>query len=346
LKALTLTAIGGLEHLRLAEVPAPVLERPDDVLVRVRAAALNHLDYWMVKGLPGLPRAWPHVMGSDGAGVVEAVGPAVTGLAPGTPVMLNPGTSCGRCEFCRDGEQPLCPDFAILGEHRPGTLAELVVLPSRNVAPLPAGWSFGEGAAYPLVTLTAWRMLMNRAELGPGETVLLWGIGGGVSLAALKVAQLAGARVVVTSGSDEKLEQARGLGADLALNHSKDDVPKAVRAFTGGRGADVVVDSVGEATWERSLKALGKRGRLVTCGGTSGPIVTTDVRKLFWYQWTILGSTMGSDAEFGAIARLAAENRLRPVLDKTFPLAEAHAAFERLKAGQQLGKIVIEVSHG
>lgn len=346
MKALTLTATGGLEHLLVQEVPAPVLARPDDVLVDIRAAALNHLDYWMVKGLPGLPRAWPHVLGSDGAGVVRAVGPEAGGVAVGDRVFLNPGIGCRRCAWCRDGEQPLCPDYAILGEHRPGALAEQVVVPGANVAPLPPGWSFGEGAAFPLATLTAWRMLVTRARLRPGETVLIWGIGGGVALAALQVARLAGARVIVTSGSPAKLAHARTLGADLALDHGREDVPQAVRGFTGGRGADVVVDSVGEATWERSLKALAKQGRLVTCGGTSGARVTTDIRKLFWHQWDILGSTMGSDAEFATIAGLAARGQLRPLLDRTYPLAEARAAFERLAAGAQLGKIVIEVSDG
>lgn len=346
MRALTLTATGGLEHLRLQEMPAPAPLAPDEVLIRVRAAALNHLDYWMAKGLPGLPRPLPHILGSDGAGVVEAVGPAVAGVAPGDRVMLNPGLSCGACEWCREGEQPLCAGFAVLGEHRHGTLAEFVAVPARNVAPVPAGWSWAEAAAFPLSTLTAWRMLVTRAVLRPGETVLIWGIGGGVALAALAIAKLAGARVIVTSGSDAKLAEAIKLGADAGINHATQDVPKEVRALTGGRGAEVVVDSVGEATWERSLRSLARRGRLVTCGGTTGPRVTTDVRKLFWYQWNILGSTMGNDAEFAAVRRLAGLGRLRPVVDRTFALADAGAAFERLAAGAQLGKIVIEVGHG
>lgn len=346
MNALTLVGTGGLEHLQFQELPPPALERPDDVLVRVEAAALNHLDYWMVKGLPGLPRQFPHVMGSDGAGVVTAVGPAAPGVQVGDCVMLNPGIGCKQCEWCRADEHPLCTDFAILGEHSHGTLAEFVVVPAANVARLPSGWSFGEGAAFSLATLTAWRMLTTRARLEAGETVLIWGIGGGVAQAALQIAKHLGARTIVTSSSPDKLEEAKNLGADLALDHASQDVPKEVKAFTGGRGVEVVVDSVGEATWERSLRCLGKRGRLVTCGGTSGPKVTTDVRKLFWYQWDLLGSTMGSDGEYAEIARLAGEGKLRPVLDRTFPFRDAVAAFRRMAAGAQLGKIVIEVGNG
>lgn len=344
MKALTLTALGGLEHLELQDVPAPAIARPDDVLVRVHAAALNRLDLFVVHGLPGVRYRFPHIVGSDGAGVVAEVGPLVTGVRPGDRVFLNPGVSCGTCEWCTRGEHPLCPEFGVLGEHRPGTIAEFVVVPARNLAPVPKAMPWAQAAAFPLATLTSWRMLHTRARLLRGETVLIWGIGGGVALAALRIAKQIGARAIVTSGSEAKLSRARELGADETINHAATDVSKAVRALTARRGADVVVDSVGEKTWEQSLRSLARMGRLVTCGGTTGPMVTTDVRKLFWYQWSILGSTMGSEAEFQAIAREAEAGRLWPEVDKIYPLLEARDAFRRLAEGAQLGKIVIEVA--
>ncbi len=342
--ALTLTAIGGLDQITLQDVPRPELGAADDVRVRIHAAALNRLDLWVVGGLPGIRYQFPHILGADGAGVVESVGPGVTGFAPGDRVLINPGVSCGECEWCLAGEQPLCPAFGVLGEHRPGTLAEYVVVPARNLARVPDGLGWAEAAALPLATLTAWRMLVTRAALRPGETVLIWGIGGGVAQAALQVARLVGAEVFVTSSSDEKLARARALGADHLLNHAKVDVAREVRALTQRRGVDVVVDSVGEATWDQSLRALARKGRLVTCGGTTGPEVTTDVRKLFWYQWSILGSTMGSDAEFRAIVELAGRGRLRPPVDAVVPLERGREAFARLASGAQTGKIVIEVA--
>jgi NADPH:quinone reductase-like Zn-dependent oxidoreductase len=343
LKALTLTATGGLEHLKLQDMPDPPLGGPDDVRVRVHSAALNRLDLFVVDGLPGMAYNFPHILGADAAGVVERVGASVAGLKAGDRVFINPGISCGLCEWCVAGEQPLCLKYAMLGEHRAGTIAEYVVVPARNLGLMPEGMSWAQAAGFSLATLTAWRMLMNRARLLSGETVLIWGIGGGVSLAALKIAKRAGARVIVTSSSDAKLARAKELGADETINHATMQVAREVRARTGGRGTDVVVDTVGEKTWEQSLRSLARLGRLVTCGGTSGPMVTTDVRKLFWYQWSILGSTMGSDAEFQAITRHAQAGRLWPEVDKIYPLAESVDAFRRLAAGAQLGKVVIEV---
>ncbi len=343
MKALTLTATGGLEHLQLQDVPEPALLAPDDVRVRLHAAALNRLDLFVADGLPGLNYRFPHVMGSDGAGVVESAGPAATSVRPGERVFINPGVSCGTCDWCTRGEQPLCVTFGMLGEHRPGTIAEYIVVPARNLAAVPDEMPWPQAAGFSLATLTAWRMLVTRARLQAGETVLIWGIGGGVSLAALKIAREIGARTIVTSSSEEKLARARELGADETINHATMDVAKEVRARTGRRGADVVVDSVGEKTWEQSLRSLARMGRLVTCGGTSGPMVVTDVRKLFWYQWTILGSTMGNDSEYRAVTRLAQAGRLWPEVDAVFPLARAAEAFRRLAAGAQLGKVVIEV---
>jgi NADPH:quinone reductase-like Zn-dependent oxidoreductase len=344
MRALALTGTGGLEHLALLDVPAPAITDPDDVLVRIRAAALNRLDLFIADGLKGLTYRFPHVVGSDGAGVVEAVGPAVKHLAPGDRVLLNPGISCGACSACQAGDEPLCPDYRILGEHRDGTAAELVVVPAVNAVPVPDGMSWAEAAAFPLATLTAWRMLVTRARVAAGERVLIWGAGGGVAQAAIQIARLHGAEVVATSSSDEKLETARRLGADHVVNHATADVVAEVRRLLGRRTVEVVVDSVGEATWPMSLRLLGPAGRLVTCGATSGPFVSLDVRKLFWYQWSLLGSTMGSHREFADIVRLAARGELRPVVDSVVPLAEGVAAYRRLASGAQTGKLVLEVS--
>ncbi len=344
MRALALTATGGPEHLALVDLPVPALDGPHDVRVRVHAAALNHLDLFVADGLPGVAYAFPHVVGADGAGVVDAVGSAVTAVRPGDRVMLNPGLSCGTCAECRAGEESLCPAFQLLGEHRHGTMADYVVVPEANLAPAPAGFSWAEAAAFPLATLTAWRMLATRARVAAGETVLVWGAGGGVAQAAVQVAKHLGATVVATSGDDAKLAVARALGADHVVNHATGDVLAVVRRVTANRGADVVVETVGEPTWTRSLRALRRGGRLVTCGATGGPMVQLDVRKLFWHQWSLLGSTMGSRAEFAALAALAGEGRLRPRVDGVVPLAQAREAYARMARGAQAGKLVIEVA--
>ncbi|HSR16342.1 MAG TPA: zinc-binding dehydrogenase, partial [Gemmatimonadales bacterium] len=286
---------------------------------------------------------FPHVLGADAAGEIEAVGEGVTGFRPGDRVMVNPGLSCGTCPTCLSGEQPLCRRYRILGEHLEGTIAEYLVVPERNLARFGEHFSWAEAAAFPLATLTAWRMLTTRARIRPGETVLVWGMGGGVSQAAVQIAKLAGARVIATSSSDAKLQVAKSLGADVTLNHGLRDVARDVRDLTGV-GADVVVDSVGEKTWDASLRALRPMGRLVTCGATTGPHVALDIRKLFWFQWSLLGSTMGNQREFAEITALAGRGLLRPVVDSVVPLRDGAAAFRRMADGHQLGKLVIEVT--
>jgi NADPH:quinone reductase-like Zn-dependent oxidoreductase len=343
-KALTLTGNGGLEQLALGEVPAPQLRSPDEVMVRVRAAALNRLDLFMVNGLPNISPVFPFVVGSDGAGVVEQVGEGVPDFRAGDRVMINPGISCGHCAACVEDDEPLCPHFKLLGEHLPGTAAELVVVPARNLAPVPDGMDWPAAAGFSLATLTAWRMLAGRARLRGGETVLIWGIGGGVSLAALQIVNLLGGRAIVTSGSDAKLARARELGAAAALHHGRDDVVAEVRKLTCGRGAHVVVDSVGARTWPDSLRALRRGGRLVICGATTGPAAAFDLRRLFWYQWSILGSTMGSRREYAEIVRLAHQGRLWPVVDRVMPLVDGVSAYQRMERGEQSGKLVLEVS--
>jgi NADPH:quinone reductase-like Zn-dependent oxidoreductase len=344
MNALTLSAHGGFEHLALrTDLPEPRLREPTDVLVRVRAAALNHLDLWLVDGLPGVTIVPPWVVGTDATGIVEAVGPEVENVAVGEPVVINAGLSDRTCEYCRDGEHPLCVRFRVMGEHVPGLAAERVVVPTTNVRTIPTSAPVEVAGGFTLAAMTAWRMVVSRARVTADDDVLIWGAGGGVAHMALQIAKLRGARVWVTSGSDAKLERARRLGADETLNHRTQDVPAEIRARTGKRGVTVVIDSVGEATWERSLRALGRRGRLVTCGGTSGPMVQTDVRRLFWNQWTIMGSTMGNDAEFDAVVQLFRAGRLAPVVDSVFALEDGRRAYERLASGEQFGKVVLRV---
>jgi NADPH:quinone reductase-like Zn-dependent oxidoreductase len=344
MRALTLVAHGGLEQLKVQELPQPTVTSPDEVLVRMRTAALNRLDLFIAAGLPGSSLQFPHVVGSDGAGVVEQTGDAVRRFRAGDRVMINPTLSCGDCPACGAGEHSLCARLRVLGEHCAGTVAEFVVVPAQNLVPVPTAMPWPQAAAFSLATLTAWRMLVTRARLEAGEAVLIWGIGGGVALAALQIARLIGARTIVTSGSEAKLEVARGLGADVGLNHRNADVVAEVKRHTGSRGADVVVDSVGEETWSGSLRALRRGGRLVVCGATTGPMVSLDLRRLFWHQWSILGSTLGNRQEYAEIVRHAGEGRLWPVVDRVVPLAASIAAFERLQRGEQFGKLVIEVA--
>jgi NADPH:quinone reductase-like Zn-dependent oxidoreductase len=322
----------------------PEVVRADDVRIHVRAAALNHLDLFVVSGLPGVTIVPPWILGGDACGVVDAVGSDVTGLSAGDFAIVNPGLSDRTCEYCRAGEQPLCPRFRLLGEHIPGTMAEYIVVPAVNVRAISRGISVEHAAAFTLSTLTAWRMVVSRARVQPDDNVLIWGIGGGVALAALQICKQIGARVWAVSGSGDKLRRAAAMGADEVLNRNEVDVAAVIRERTAKRGVDVVIDNVGAATWNQSLRALGRRGRLVTCGATSGPIVETDVRRLFWNQWTICGSTMGNDAEFDAVVNELNAGRLLPVVDSVYSLADGRAAFERLQSAEQFGKVVVRVT--
>jgi NADPH2:quinone reductase len=319
---------GGPEVLVLEDVPDPS-PATGEILIRLRASALNHLDVWIRKGLPSVPK--PRILGADGAGVVESLGDGVTGFAPGQAVVINPGVEAA------DGA------IHVIGEHGDGTNAQLIAVPATNVYPIPDGLSFEEAAAFPLVFETAYRMLVTRAHLQAGEWVLLWGIGSGVSTAGLAIAKALGAQTIVTSSSDEKLVRARELGADATVNHADGDVKAAVKEATAGHGADVVIDHVGEATWRTSLDVAARDGRIAVCGATSGPNPPAALHRVWWKQLTILGSTMGTKADFEGAYDLIASGRARPVVDEVVPLAEIRSAHERLEAGEQLGKIVLAI---
>lgn len=340
MRAAVFHEFGGPDRVRVEEVPTPT-PGPGEVLVRVRACSLNHLDLWVLGGLPALKTPLPFWTGSDIAGEVAALGPGVEGIAPGTRVAVNPSLSCGACEWCTRGEDSMCVRYRIIGEHVVGGLAEYAVVPARNLLPLPAHVAFEDAAAFMLVGMTAWRMLVTQAALRPAEDLLILGVGGGVSSSAVQIGKLCGARVFVTSSADDKLRRARALGADEGVNYIRADWVQAVREWTGKRGVDVVLDNVGAATWAHSLRLLANGGRLVTCGATTGPVGETDIRIVFWRQLRIIGSTMANRHEFRAVMGQLFAGRLRAVVDRVFPLAETSAALALLAKGEQFGKIVI-----
>ncbi|MFD2376989.1 zinc-binding dehydrogenase [Ottowia pentelensis] len=311
--------------------------------MRLHAATLNRVDLYMRGGGAGITHQLPHILGVDGAGVVDEVDAGEALLAPGQRVLLHPGLSCGRCEFCLRGDDVLCTRYQILGEQRDGTLAQSISVPARNVLPLPDGWSFAEGAALGVNHLTAWRMLVTQARLQPWETVLIFGIGGGVSLAGLQIAKALGARAIVTSRHADKLERARALGADHVIDSSREDIAKAALAATGGRGVDVVFENVGEAVWAHAMKSLVRGGRLVTCGATSGDQPGADLRRLFIRQLKVLGSTMGTVAELHQLLAFCQRHGLRPVIERTFALHDVHAALSLLESGRQFGKTALTI---
>ena len=338
MKAIRIHEHGGLDVLKYEEVPVPEIG-PGEALVRVKACALNYLDIWVRRGLPGL--SLPHIPGCDIAGAVEELGEGVEGFQRGERVVVNPSVSCGYCEYCRQGEDPLCDTYHILGEHVDGGYAEFVRVPARNLMRIPEGFSFEEAAAAPLVFQTAWRALISRAQLRPGETVLILGASGGVGTACVQIGKLVGARVFAVAGTEEKLEKLSELGADALINYAETDFGKEVWRLTNKRGVDVVVDSIGEATWEKSLRALAKDGRLVTFGATSGPMPPTNVPLLFWRQLRIIGTTMGNRKEFFDVMELIWQRRLRPIVDRVFPLKEAAEAQRLMEDRKHFGKLVL-----
>jgi len=329
---------GGPDVLRYEAAPAPEA-RPGEVVVRVKAVALNHLDLFQRRGLPRVTIPLPHVSGADVSGVVEEAPDG--SFAAGTRVLLQPGLSCGRCARCVEGRDNECPRYDVLGYQSDGGYAELVRVPVQNVVPLPDAIGFVEAAAFPLTFLTAWHMLIARAGLQAGESVLVLGAGSGVGQAAIQVARLHGARVIATAGAEAKLARARGLGAADTVNHASEDVAAAVRRLTGGRGVDVVVEHVGVATWEKSVRSLARGGRLVTCGATTGYEARIDLRVLFSRQISLLGSYMGRKGELLRAAEFFFAGHLMPEVDRVFPLADAAEAHRRLEARENFGKIVL-----
>ncbi|CAG0941166.1 alcohol dehydrogenase [Anaerolineae bacterium] len=342
MKALAFYEHGGSDKLQIVDLPKPTIG-PDDVLINVKAISLNQLDLFVRRGAPVLKLPLPHIPGSDGAGVIAVVGANVKGLIVGQRVTINPGLSCGHCEFCIAGEESLCPDFKILGEHTIGTAAEFVRVPAVNVLPIPDDYPFEQAAAAPLVYLTVWRALISRARVRVGEDVLILGAGAGTGTAAIQIAKKAGARVFVTSSSDEKLQKAKEIGADIAINYQTQEWDREVFKLTNKRGVDIVFDSVGAATWLKSIRSLKRGGRMVVIGATTGANPQEEIGYIFWKQIDILGSTMSNQREFREVMKLVLRNELKPVIDCVFPLERAQEAHARLESGAQFGKIVLTI---
>ena len=340
MKAVVFRQHGGPEVLEYAEAPEPRI-RADEVLVEVHACALNHLDVWARKGMPGIEIPLPHVLGNDVAGVVREAGELVDWVKAGDEVMLQPGVSCGHCRECLRGLDNLCDAYDILGYRRDGGYAELVAAPAVNCIPKPKNLSWEGAAALPLVTVTAWHMLVTRAQVRPGEDVLVHAAGSGVGSVGIQIAKLRGARVIATAGSDEKLQKARELGADEVVNYSNADWQREVRRLTGRRGVDIVFEHTGAETWPGSIQSLAKNGRVVTCGATSGFDARTDLRQVFYRHLTVLGSFMGSKAELLEAMRFVERGQIRAVVDRTLPLAEARRAHELMQERAQFGKLVL-----
>jgi NADPH:quinone reductase-like Zn-dependent oxidoreductase len=342
MKAVRIHQFGGPEVLTYEDVPDPK-PRKDQVLVRVRACALNHLDIWVRKGLPGVKL--PHILGSDIAGEVAEVGEYVAGFKPGQRVLIAPMHFCGSCAKCVRGLQNQCREFTVLGNGVDGGNCELIAVPSMNLIPIPDGLDFTQAASLPLVFLTAWHMLVGLAGVRPGQTVLVLGASSGVGIAAIQMAKMFQCRVITTAGDEAKLEKARGLGADHGIHHYKQKISDEVRKLTNKEGVDIVIEHVGAATWDESVKSLKSSGTLVTCGATTGPNVGIDLRHLFARQLRLLGSYMGTMGELHEVLSHVFAGRLKPVVDRLFPLSEIRAAHEYLEKSQMFGKIVLDCSH-
>ena len=340
MKAVVFKEHGGPEKLSYEEVPTPVIG-PDEVLIRVKACALNHLDIWIRQGNPAYPVPLPHISGSDIAGVVEEVGAQTEGVTVGDRVLVSPGVSCWRCEFCLSGRDNLCRSYSLIGTKIPGGYAEYIKVPFRNVLPVPDNISFEQAAAFPLVSVTASHMLFALAGLQHGETVLIMGAGSGVGSMAVQLAKLAGARVITTVGTDDKIPKAVVLGADAVLNHAKEKVADRVKLLTEGKGVDVVIEHIGPEVWDTCLRSLAKGGRLITCGATTGAAVQLDLRYVFSRQLTIKGSYLGTRAELVKAVELIGQKRLIAVIDRTYPLSDARAAQEQMLSRKFFGKIVL-----
>jgi NADPH:quinone reductase-like Zn-dependent oxidoreductase len=342
MRAVALSRHGGPEVLERVELPLPEAG-PGEVRVRVEHVSVNHVDLWVRRGLPHLRHGYPFVLGADAAGVVDALGPGVTGLTIGQPVVVNPGHACGRCRDCLTGRDNLCRHFQLLGEDRPGAYVEQLVVPAANVVPRPAGLSSARAAAVPVTYLTAWQMLTRKAPVAPGDDVLILAAGSGVGVAALQLAKLRGARVIATSSSDAKLERLRALGADEVINHRTQDLVAEVKRLTGKRGVDVCVDHVGQELWSQAILATTRGGAIVTCGATSGWDARTDLRHVFFRQLRLLGSTMAPKGDLFPILDLVAAGRLDPIIDRVLPLEQAAEAHRLLEERAVFGKIVLSV---
>ncbi|MGZ8452107.1 MAG: zinc-binding dehydrogenase [Candidatus Binatia bacterium] len=343
MKAVRMHGYGGAEQLFYESCEPPKLTEPNEVIVKLKAAALNHIDIWNRMGATGIDVAMPHILGADGAGVVVETGAKVENVHVGDAVCLYPPTGCGQCEFCRTERDFMCIRLRVLGERLEGTYAQYVKLPGQNCFPIPNGYSFHEAAAFPLVFITLWRMAITNAALQPGETMLIIGIGGGVASATLQVAKQIGARVVVTSSSDAKLERAKSLGADHGVNHHRESFVTAVQSLTDRRGVDVVLDCVGGQVWRQSLASLARGGRLVTCGATAGGQPQDDIAAIVAKQLKIYGSTLGSRREFFQLISFLNATNIKPIIDSVFPLREAANAQRYLEAAKQFGKVVLEM---
>ncbi len=348
MKAVVIREHGGIDKLNLEEVPVPEVG-PEEALIRVHACALNHLDLWARSGPPGRVYPWggrhlPAISGVDVAGVVERLGEQAQGPPPGTRVVLYPALACGRCAYCRAGEETMCLDYRIFGEHTPGGLAEYTTIPARNAYPIPDDFDVERAAALPAAYTTAWRMLVTVANLRPSQDVLIVGVGGGVASAALQIASMAGARVFVCSGEDWKIERARVLGAEAGFNYREGPFSEWVLAQTDGRGVDVVVDPVGAATWPESIRSLARGGKLVICGATSGASPEIDIREIYQRHRQVLGAPMGNRRDFEAMLKAAFGRRIDPIIDRVLPLEAIREAHRAMEARETFGKVVIRVS--
>jgi NADPH:quinone reductase-like Zn-dependent oxidoreductase len=340
MKAVVFNQHGGPEVLQYVDVPDP-RPGPGEVLIEVKATSINHIDIFLRRGMPGIKVPLPKIVGSDAAGIIRELGPDVSGLTPGQRVTINPGITCGHCEFCSAGFGSQCVSWAMVGENRDGAYAESLVIPAHIVLPIPDHISFEEAAAAPLVFLTAWSMMVGKGNIRPGEDVLILGAGAGVGTAAIQIAKLVGCRIFATASNAEKLQRAKELGADFLINYTTEEFDKAIRDLTNKRGVDIVVDYIGADTWVRSLRSARRGGRVLTCGATTGFAPQTDLRHIFFRQVQVLGSTMGSHREFLDVMKCVFRGQLKPVIDRVLPLPEARKGHELIEQRAVFGKIVL-----